>query len=184
MVFVKEDVNETSEILRGEDAFNYIESEFLAAEEAVLPNIGPGRLSKGAIQGLLARLYLNAAVYKDRYAENFSFDEEDMNKVIEYCDKIINSGSYELSSDYFSLFDDKNHSNAELVFVYDQCAELNGHNRFGYFSLSGDTYPLPEFPNANGTDGPGITPDFYDTWVNAYPSQDPAEADPDSSKKI
>lgn len=178
LIFVKEDVSQNSEILRGAEAFNYIQSEFLEAEEAVLPNIGPGRLSKGAIQGLLARLYLNAAVYKDRYAENFSFAAEDMDKVVEYCDKVLNSGDYGLSPDYFSIFDDENHNNSELVFVYDQRAELNGHNRFGYFSLSGDTYPLPEFPNANGTDGPGITPDFYDSWVNAYPGQDPAAADP------
>ena len=42
-----------------------------------------------------------------------------------------------------------------------------------YFSLSGDQFPLPAFPAANGNDGPAITPDFYKTWVDAYPGQDP-----------
>ncbi|QDH80457.1 RagB/SusD family nutrient uptake outer membrane protein [Echinicola soli] len=178
LVFVKEDVNETSEILRGEEAFNYIASELEYALPIVPGNIGPGRMSKGAVQGLLARLYLNAAVYKDRYAENFTFDQSDMAKVIEYCDDVINSGMYELSTDYFAMFDDENHTNPELIFVYDQRAELNGHNRMAYFSLSGDMYPLPEFPNANGTDGPGITSDFYDTWEEAYAPMDPAVTDP------
>ena len=47
-----------------------------------------------------------------------------------------------------------------------------------YFSLSGDQFPLPAFPNANGTDGPAITPDFYRTWVNEYAPKDPAGTDP------
>ena len=37
---------------------------------------------------------------------------------------------------------------------------------------------MPEFVRANGTDGPGITPDFYDSWVEAYGATDPALADP------
>ena len=47
-----------------------------------------------------------------------------------------------------------------------------------YFSMSGDFYPLPEFPSANGTDAAAITPDFYQTWVDAYGDVDPADADP------
>lgn len=178
LIFVKEDPNATSVILRGEEAFKYIESELLYAENVVSPNLSKGRVSREAIQGLLARLYLNGAVYKDRYAANFSFSQADMTKVIEYCDKIINSGKFQFSPEYFSMFDDDNHTNPELIFVYDQRAELNGHNRLAYFSLSGDQYPLPNFPNANGTDGPGMTSDFYETWVQAYGPTDPAAADP------
>jgi hypothetical protein len=43
--------------------------------------------------------------------------------------------------------------------------------------LSGSQYPLAAFPKANGTDGPAITSDFYKTWVQAYGSTDPAQAD-------
>jgi hypothetical protein len=43
-----------------------------------------------------------------------------------------------------------------------------------YFSLSGDQFPLPSFPAANGTDGPAITPDFYGTWTQAYGTEDPS----------
>jgi hypothetical protein len=179
LIFVKDDINETSKILRGEEAIAYIKSELLAVEPLLDNTTGPGRLTKAAVWGLLARLYLNAAVYHDRYAASFTFKSEDMDKVIEYCDKIISSGQYNLSADYFSIFNDNNHTNKELIFAVDQRADLgNGHNRMAYFSLSGDQFPLPPYPSANGTDGPAITPEFYRTWVNAYAPIDPAAADP------
>ncbi len=178
IVFVKENPVETSVILRGEEAIAYIKSEFLAVEPLLDNTTGPGRITKAAVWGLLARLHLNAAVYRDRYAPTFTFNNDDMDKVIEYCDKIINAGQYNLASEYFSLFDDANHTNKELVFVVDQRADLNGHNRMAYFSLSGDQFPIPAYTGANGTDGPGITSDFYETWVSANAPLDPADADP------
>jgi starch-binding outer membrane protein, SusD/RagB family len=178
LVFVKDDPGETSEILRGTEAFEYIKSELLAVEPLLDNTTGPGRLTKAGVWGLLARLHLNAAVYRDLYAASFTFKPEDMDKVIEYCDKIIASGQYALSPDYFSLFNDNNHTNKELIFVVDQRADLNGHNRMAYFSLSGDQFPLPAYTGANGTDGPGITPDFYQTWVDANLPLDPAVSDP------
>jgi len=174
IVFVKDDPQANSTILRGEAAYNYVLNELLAVEPTLLPTVGPGRLSKGAAWGLLARLYLNAAVYRDRYASQFTFQPADMDKVVEYCDKIINSGQYQLSKDYFAIFNQTNHDNKELVFAIDQRAELNGNNRLAYFSLSGDQFPIPAYPAANGTDGPAITPDYYRTWVNAYSPQDPS----------
>jgi starch-binding outer membrane protein, SusD/RagB family len=179
IVFVKEDVGETSKIIRGEEAFQYVKNEFLAVE----PNLentttNPGRLTKSAVWGLLARLHMNAAVYRDVYADKATFKTEDMDKAIEYCDKVINSGQFQLAKDYFSIFGSDNHSNKELIFAVDQRAELNGHNRLAYFSLSGDQFPLTEFPAANGTDGPAITPDFYQTWAKEYAPKDPAGLDP------
>jgi hypothetical protein len=178
VVFVKDDPKEVSTVLRGQEAIDYIKAELLAAEPVLDNTTGPGRLTKAGVWGLLARLHLNSAVYRDRYAANFSFTKEDMDKVVEYCDKIISSGQYALAAEYFSLFDDGNHTNKELIFAVDQRADLNGHNRMAYFSLSGDQFPLPAYTGANGTDGPGITPDFYRSWVNANAPLDPAAADP------
>lgn len=178
LVFSKDDAQGISVILRGEQAVEYLKSELLAIEPDLLTTVGPGRLTKGGAWGLLARLYLNAGVYRDRYATAIQFKPEDMDKVVEYCDKIINSGQYQLSPDYFSIFNDDNHNNKELIFAVDQRAELNGHNRMAYFSLSGDQFPLPAFPAANGTDGPAITPDFYQSWAQAYSPKDPAGTDP------
>ncbi|NBB26912.1 RagB/SusD family nutrient uptake outer membrane protein [Cellulophaga sp. BC115SP] len=174
VVFVKNSVGETSKVIRGAEAVEYIKSELLAIEPNLSTTVGPGRLNKAAAWGLLARLYLNAAVYRNVTAQTVTFSNDDLDKVIEYTDKIINSNQYQLSPDYFSIFNSDNHSNKEIIFAVDQRAELNGHNRLAYFSLSGDQFPLPAFPAANGTDGPAITSDFYRTWVNAYGSQDPS----------
>jgi hypothetical protein len=178
IVFLKDDPGETSDILRGPEAVEYIKSELLAVEPLLDNTTGPGRLTKAGVWGLLARLHLNAAVYNDRYAATLNFKPEDMDKVIEYTDKIIASNQFALAPDYFSIFNDNNHTNKELVFAVDQRADLNGHNRMAYFSLSGDQFPLPAYTGANGTDGPAITPDFYRTWVNANAPLDPAVADP------
>jgi hypothetical protein len=178
IVFVKEDPVGISEVVRGQEAIDYIKSELLAAEPLLDNATGPGRITKAGAWGLLARLHLNAAVYRDRYASTFAFQKEDMDKVVEYCDKIISSGQYALAAEYFSLFNDNNHTNKELIFAVDQRADLNGHNRMAYFSLSGDQFPLPAYTGANGTDGPGITPTFYQTWVTANAPLDPAKSDP------
>jgi len=178
IVFKKEDPKAISTILRGNDAVEYIKSELLAVEPVLDNTTGPGRITKAAVWGLLARLHLNAAVYRDRYAATFDFKKEDMDKVVEYCDKIIATPQFVLSPSYFALFDDANHTNKELIFAVDQRADLNGHNRMAYFSLSGDQFPLPAYTGANGTDGPAITSDFYRSWVNAYAPVDPAAADP------
>ncbi len=175
--FKKEDPDGTSEILRGDDAINYIKAELLAVEPLLDNANGPGRITKAAVWGLLAKLYLNAAVWRDRYNATFSFKTDEMDKVIEYCDKIISSNQFQLAPEYFSIFDNNNHTNKELIFAVDQRPDLNGHNRMAYFSLTGDQFPLPSVPAASGTDGPAITPDFYQSWKAAYGAIDPADAD-------
>lgn len=175
--FVKDDPGAISKIIRGTEAVEYIKKELIDVEPFLDNTTGPGRITKNGALGLLAKLHLNAAAYSNIYAQTFNFATSDLDAVIRYCDQIINSGNHALSADYFSIFNDNNHTNKELVFAVDQRADLNGHNRLAYFSLSGDQFPLPQFPGANGTDGPGITPEFYRTWVNAY-SVDPALADP------
>ncbi|MEO6315187.1 MAG: RagB/SusD family nutrient uptake outer membrane protein [Chitinophagaceae bacterium] len=178
IAFVKEEADALSKIIRGTEAVDYIKNELLAVEPILDNTTGPGRLTKAGVWGLLARLYLNAPVYRDRYAAAFTFPAADMDKVTEYCDKIISSNLYALSADYFAIFGNVNHDNKELIFAIDQRSDLNGHNRLAYFSLSGDQYPLTAFPAANGTDGPAITPDFYQSWVAANGATDPAAADP------
>ncbi|MEO5582032.1 MAG: RagB/SusD family nutrient uptake outer membrane protein, partial [Saprospiraceae bacterium] len=104
IAFVKDDPGLPSKIIRGTEAVEYIKSELLAAEPNLENTVGPGRLTKAGAWGLLARLYLNAAVYSNLYADNFTFPSTDMDKVIEYCDKIISSGQFKLSADYFDIF--------------------------------------------------------------------------------
>ncbi len=177
LVFVKDEPSALSAILRGSEAVEYIKKELLDAEPNLESSVTTGRISKEACWGLLARLYLNSAAYRDIYGAQLTFTPADMDKVIEYCDKIIASNKYQFSPEYFAIFDDNNDTNKEIIFAVDQRADLNGHNRLAYFSLSGDQFPLPDYVGANGTDGAAITSDFYQTWAQAYAPADPA-ADP------
>lgn len=178
LIFKKERSTETSEILRGQDAVDYIESEFLAVVDVINTDKGSGRMTQTAVWGFLARLHLNAAVYRNPYGTP-DFTAADMARVVEYTDNIVNTGIYSLSPEYFDLFNDDNRSNRELVFALDQRGVLrNEHSRWTYWSLAGSLWGRLEFPSSDGTDGPAITSDFYETWVDAYGDIDPAEADP------
>ncbi|WP_031425553.1 RagB/SusD family nutrient uptake outer membrane protein [Flavimarina sp. Hel_I_48] len=176
LVFKKETSDEISEILRGQDAISYVESELLSVVDVINSDNGPGRFTKDAVSALLARLYLNAAVYRDPYGTP-EFSQNDMDKVIQYTSTIID-GSHSLSEEYFDLFNDDNNSNPELIFALDQRGALETeHSRWAYWSISGDLIPRPEVPSSRGTDAVSATPDFYQTWVDAYGPVDPAVAD-------
>jgi hypothetical protein len=176
LVFKKSSGAARSEILRGQAAIDYLESDLLSVVNVINTNKGPGRFSRNAVKALLARLYLNAAVYRNPYGTP-DFKAEDMQKVIQYTNEII-SGPYSLSPEYFALFNDNNNTNPEIIFSLDQRGVLQTeHSRWAYWSISGDLVPRPEWPNTRGTDAAALTPDFYQTWVNAYGNVDPAEAD-------
>lgn len=177
IVLRKESSDELSEVLRGEDAVVYLRDELLSVVDLINTSRGPGRITQNAVYGFLARLHLNAAVYRDPYGTP-NFTTEDMNQVIAYTDAIINSGAYSLSPEYFDLFNDGNYTNPEIIWTLDQRGVLRReHSRWAYWSIPGSLFPRPEFPSADGTDGPAVTSDFYQTWVDAYGDVDPAEAD-------
>jgi hypothetical protein len=176
LVFKKERSGEQTEILRAQEAIDYIESELMSVVNEISDNTVPGRMNKRAVEALLARLYLNAAVYRDPYGTP-DFRTEDMDKVIEYTTSVINAG-YTLSPEYFALFNDDNNTNPEIIFSLDQRGVLQTeHSRWQYWSISGDQVPRPELPNARGTDAVAATPDFIQTWYDAYGDIDPALAD-------
>ncbi|SDT01875.1 SusD family protein [Maribacter dokdonensis] len=177
IVLKKESSEELSEVLRTQDAIDYIESELLSVVDVINDDKGPGRMSRSAVYGFLARLNLNAAVYRDPYGTP-NFTQADMDQVITYTSNIIDSGNFSLSPEYFELFNDENHSNPELIFALDQRGVLTQeHSRWAYWSIAGSMFPRPEWPSADGTDGPAVTSDFYQTWVEAYGDVDPADAD-------
>ena len=174
VVFKKENSSEISELIRGQVALDYIQSELESVVNLVNTDRGPGRITQGAVWGLLARLHLNAAVYRDPYGSP-NFAQADMDKVIDYTNKIISNGRYTLSAEYFELFNDANNSNQELIFALDQRGVLKReHSRWAYWSMAGSQWGRLEYPSSDGTDGPAITPDFYQTWVDAYGNDDPS----------
>lgn len=91
------------------EAFDFIVKDLTEALPN-LPDLGPAstnpRGSKAAANALLARLYLNRAVYKqplESAAGPYTFDNADMDKVIQYADAVAASG-YSLNPDYFNNF--------------------------------------------------------------------------------
>lgn len=182
LIFKKERSDQTSEILRGQDAVSYLENRLLSIVDLMSNDSNPGRITKDAVSALLARLYLNAAVYRDPYSTP-SFKKEDMDKVIQYTSSII-SGAHTLSPEYFDLFSDDNHTKTELIFALDQRGVLETeHSRWAYWSISGAQVPRPEIPSTRGTDATAATPDFIQTWTDAYGNVDPADADARFFKK-
>jgi hypothetical protein len=177
LIFKKERSDATSEILRGQDAITYLEGRLLMAADKLTNTNNPGRITKDAVSAMLARLYLNAAVYRDPYGTPV-FKKEDMDKVIQYTNSII-SGVHTLSPEYFDLFNDSNHTNTELIFALDQRGVLDTeHSRWAYWPISGAQVPRPEFPSTRGTDACAATPSWIQTWADAYGSLDGALADP------
>lgn len=91
------DFSITPEVKGRKAATDFIISEI----NEVLPNlktrneVTSERVTQGAANALLAKIYLNYAVYggEDKWAET-----------IQYCDKVINSGEYVVTNDYWSMF--------------------------------------------------------------------------------
>ncbi|WP_025763256.1 RagB/SusD family nutrient uptake outer membrane protein [Dyadobacter tibetensis] len=136
------------------EAFDFIVKDL----EEALPNlakIGPGPnngvASKAAANFLLAKLYLNKAVYKSNMGEvSYTFDQADMDKVIAYVDAIEKDG-YSLESAYFKNFT-ANASN-EIILV---SLEGTPQNRW-MMTMHYDQDP-------SGWNGFTTLADFYDTF--------------------
>ncbi len=76
--------------------------------------------TKEAAWFLLAKLALNKAVYKQDPTKPegpYTFSPADMNEVIKYCDLIINTNKFKLTTDYWKNFTWENiDSSSELIF--------------------------------------------------------------------
>ncbi|MBN2485992.1 MAG: RagB/SusD family nutrient uptake outer membrane protein [Bacteroidales bacterium] len=128
-----------------------------------------GRFTKEAAYALLAKIYLNKAVYDDRFKEasNFNFIAGGyMDKVIEYTDKIIQSGKFELQGDYFEIFGVNNDQSPEIIFAISQLATgpNPGANHITYLSMARNQKANPD--NNRGSNATCITPEYYATWDN------------------
>ncbi|GAA5224768.1 RagB/SusD family nutrient uptake outer membrane protein [Membranihabitans marinus] len=137
------------------DAFDLIEADLLEAIPN-LPNGIPGSMrpkaTKAAAYALLAKLYLNKAVYKASNPEGpYTFEASDMNKVVEYCDLIRDMG-YSLSDNYFDVFSALN--NEEIILTTQQ----NGtpSNRWNMTLHYGQ--------NPSGWNGFTTLSDFYNSF--------------------
>ncbi len=148
--------------------------------EALIPDLAPmgeqqthhGRFTKEAAYAFLGTMYLNRAVFKDRFnaTSSFNFTEPavsgggtDMDRVIYYTSLLINSGKYSLESDYFKNFARDNENGKELIFAISQKIDYirNGSNSFAYVCMERNQRASA----ANrGTNAACTTPEFYATW--------------------
>jgi len=148
--------------------YNFVESELLA----VLPSLPAGkqeygRVSQGAANALLARLYLNAKVYKGLP----SHDPADLDKAIAAADAVINSGVYSLDPNYAKVFAPDNVENAEHIFVAPFDEATGGGMNFAQMTLhypSQLTYKLGQQP----WNGYSTLEEFY----NSYDAADKRKA--------
>ncbi|WP_026991566.1 RagB/SusD family nutrient uptake outer membrane protein [Flavobacterium subsaxonicum] len=164
------------EILQAKDAID----DMILEVEALLPDLADlgeqnthnGRFTKQAAYGLLSSMYLNRAVFKDRYNanSNFNFSEaavsgsgSDMDRVIYYTSLLIDSGRFTLASNYFDNFSINNSGGPELIFAITQKIDNlhNGSNDLAYNSMERNQRCSP---SNRGTNASCITPEFYATW--------------------
>ena len=156
--------------------------ELIQQVEALLPdlaNIGEqsthsGRFTRQAAYGLLADMYLNRAVFKDRYATSFNFNASaidgngtDMDKVIQYTSELIGYSRFQLESNYFRNFDIDNADRPEMVFVasQDNTTLRGSDNDFAYMPMERNQKPSPD---NRGTNASCITPEFYYSWEGNF----------------
>ena len=119
-----------------------------------------GHCTKAMAYTLLAKLYLNSKIYKGES----SFSQSDMNNVIEYCDKVIDLGHYEIVSDFKEPFKVSNESCKENIFVIpfeNGISTRGGDYEFHFHKFSGHSkfrqiYAL----NTGGWNGGCATPGF------------------------
>lgn len=119
-----------------------------------LPSLGPGeniRGSKAAAYAILTRMYLNRAVYTAAEpAGPYSFDNADLEKVIEYADLLTGEG-YSFDDDYFSIWE--NGTDKEPILASNQGS---GQNRW--------MMTLHYSQNPSGWNGFTTISELYDTF--------------------
>lgn len=150
---VGEGVEVNPRVLSRSEAFDFVEKDLTEALPD-LPVIAPGgdhsKASKAAANTLLAKLYLNKAVYKAASPTGpYTFDNADLTKVIQYCDAVIADG-FTLDPDYFHNF--KADATSEIILT----ANGNGGSPQNRVHMT-----LHYDQNPSGWNGFATLADFY-----------------------
>ena len=128
-----------------------------------------GRVNKYMAIGLTAKVYLYKAYVQDQNSHAVtSINSADLNKVVEYCNRIITSGKYDLYPDFQDLDLVKNDNGVESVWAvqYSMNDGSSEGGRINWSNLlnsplgpySGDGFFLPsqDLINAYKTDANGL----------------------------
>ncbi len=122
-----------------------------------------GRASKLAARALLTKVYLNRGVYTAADpAGPYNFSSEDMQKVIDNADAVLNSGSVSLQprGEYFKIFGpDNSIETNEIIFgINNETGNALGSAANRYFMT------LHYNQNPSGWNGFTTIADFYNRW--------------------
>lgn len=104
------DTNPPSTSSRSE-VYNFVESELNAALSLVTDAVDGstyGRVNRNVVRMALAKLYLNAEVYKG---------SPEWASAANFANEVINSGAYSLEGDYFANFNVDNGSSSETIWA-------------------------------------------------------------------
>lgn len=122
------------------EVYSQVIEDLIFAEEH-LPEVQKnyGRVTKGAAQHLLAKVYLTraSAVTEDRGTQS-----DDLDKAISYAEKCINTGTYKLEPEINNIFayDGKGPYNKEFIFTAQFTSEaiLNGSGNSSHMMWTGN----------------------------------------------
>jgi hypothetical protein len=110
--------------------FRFVAAELNAVRTAVpvkWPASGKGRMTRGAVDAILASLYLNAEVFSGTVtAAGLTRGPSKWNEAIAAADRVINSGEYSLATDWKKNFSTDNHDSPEHVFFVSEAAAPAG----------------------------------------------------------
>ena len=151
----KEGVNDNPKVKSRSEAFDFIIKDLTEALPALSEAKPTAAENSGATKAsanyLLAKLYLNKAVYKAAKPEGpYTFDKADMANVVKAVDGITTAG-FALAPNYFDNFTSK--ANSEIILTG---AQGSPQNRW-YMTLHYDQNP-------SGWNGFTTLADFYDTF--------------------
>lgn len=144
------------------EAIDFIISEL----ETVIPTLATythdtrSKATKEAAQFLLAKCYLNKAVFKQDPASPagpYTFDAADMNKVITLCDAIAANADLNIATNYWDNFTwDNGTKSTENIFVRKNSDGIN----VVWASCMGNHYTMPP----DGWNGFTTLADFYNSF--------------------
>ena len=150
------DFSVTPKVLSRKDANVFIISEI----KDVLPKlktkseVGSARVTKGAANALLAKIYLNYEVYTG---------EVKWNEAIQYAGLVIDSPDYEVTTDYWSMFQKDVAENTEFILKVpmDDNVDMGSGSVWVNFTL----HYSQTFGNITSLwNGPCTTSTFFDSW--------------------
>ena len=148
------------DVLSSSEAIAFVISELETIVGNLPENDVPWVATQAAAHALLAKAYLNKAVYESGDRLTFTFNTGDMNSVISNCDAIINSGDFELEPEYFYNFTSDNGENSsELIFCSNNTAGIQSEGVRGTWMSALHYNQTP-----SGWNGFTTLADFYNTF--------------------